>query len=197
MEWQDTIVGGLVGIIGGGAGVVLSGSSFTSHQISDEPIQIPVRTHAGETAFVAQAEAADVPIPFGLEQTDGTTENTSLSATEQVADSEAIQVNAVGVEQNVMLADGTMTNLGYAEVNGCATVFVDADQDGTFDFAVVDVNHNTVMDANEVFTVPADMELTVGMFLQEMTAVADDALMAQGNDLQPDYSNDADTFSYA
>lgn len=80
----------------------------------------------------------------------------------------------------------TGANFGVMTVDDQEIVFVDVNDDGTFDYAVADVNQDGQLTDDEMAYVE-DQQLTVEMF--EDAAMNDDYLAS--NDAEPDYVNDA------
>lgn len=97
-----------------------------------------------------------------------------------------IDVHILGVEQGVEGPDGSLMNYGFAEIDGHAAVFVDADNDQSFDGVIIDVNDNNQLDDADYFAeIADDSEYTVDNFIQHI----EDPLMAD-NDADVDYSAD-------
>lgn len=108
-------------------------------------------------------------------------ENTAPEV-EVVAVVDEPEVEILGVAHDVE----TGANIGVMTVDDQEIVFVDVNDDGTFDYAVADVNQDGQLTDDEMAYVE-DQQLTVEMF--EDAAMNDDYLAS--NDAEPDYVNDA------
>lgn len=109
---------------------------------------------------------------------------------------EGIEVHVLGVDENVEVGDGSVVNLGYAEIEGYNAVFVDSDADGTFDLLGVDVNHDGYIDVEHEVMEVDDPGMNVEAFNEAAPAPTSDPVddvYAQ----MPDYTNDADVSSFA
>ena len=105
-----------------------------------------------------------------------------------------IEVHVLGVEENVVTEGGDVINIGVAQIEGHDALFIDADNNGTFDYVAVDVNDDNNIDIeNEVFGVN-DPDMNVSAFSNEAPVQSNpsvDDIYAQ----MPDYTNDADVSS--
>lgn len=114
--------------------------------------------------------------------------HTTTHETPHSTDDPEIQV--LGVEENVVLEDGSVVNLGFAEVGGHAAMFIDSDDNSLFDQVIIDVNNNQEIDEQDIISeVNPDLGLGVDSFNQALNTLQDpvDDLYAQ----MPDYTNDA------
>ncbi len=87
-------------------------------------------------------------------------------------------------------------NIGGLSIDGQEVVFVDVDNDGQFDYALSDLNHNGVIDENEVAEVN-DPRINVQNFAEASGMNSDvdaNGDLASAND--PDYTNDANVDAY-
>ncbi|MBO7498267.1 MAG: hypothetical protein J6T64_03650 [Bacteroidaceae bacterium] len=114
-----------------------------------------------------------------------------VHTTSQSDDLASVDVHVLGVDHNVDVGDGSVVDLGYAYLDGHAAMFIDVDQDGTFDAAAIDLNDNGKIEEGEFGELNPDLGMTVEGFEQaaEMqSGSAVDDLYADS----PDYINDAD-----
>ena len=124
----------------------------------------------------------------------GSGDNVSHSGDDIEVESE-VDVHIVGVGQ-VEAQDGSMIDAAYGTVDGHQSVFADIDGDGEVDTVLIDANDNGQIDDNEIIVGEGS-----GIYMSELAAEAavnnadtlDDQLYAE----MPDYTNDADTSSFA
>ena len=136
-------------------------------------------TPAQQNAFSSNAIAAATGHHYG---------NDALYAR-----SENVEVHILGVEENVVMEDGSLINVGIADVDGHTALFIDADANGTFDLVAVDSNDNGYLDANDDI-VPLDNEqINVANFQDAVDPYGhQDDMFTQ----MPDYSDDPDVTSF-
>ena len=112
-----------------------------------------------------------------------------------------IEVHVLGQEEGHVFSDGSVANIGYAEIGGETAMFIDVidvngneGPDGIYDVMVIDTNGDTVIDANEVAAVDPDTGMTVDYFdaAMQMESPVDDMYASM-----PDYTNDADVSALA
>lgn len=112
----------------------------------------------------------------------------------QPTDDNGVEVHVLGVEENVVTDDGYVINVGIAEVEGHDALFIDGNDDGTFDILAVDVNDDNDIDlSNELFNVN-DPDMNVESFNNEL-ATQPDPTVEDIYVQMPDYTNDADVSS--
>lgn len=80
-----------------------------------------------------------------------------------------IDIHILGVEQNILDSDGSTYNLGHAEIDGHAAMFIDIDNDQFFDGVLIDVNDNFVFDEGDFCSeLPNDPAYSVDNFMTNM-----------------------------
>lgn len=128
-----------------------------------------------------------------------TSSTSSHAATAPVSkphnEGEDVEIEVLGVEENVALEDGTVVNIGYAEVDGHTAIFIDGDNDIQFERVVIDVNDNLKIDRQDITYEVSDTNLNVNTFNEALNAPlqATEDLYAQ----MPDYTNDANVTDLA
>lgn len=78
--------------------------------------------------------------------------------------SEVVEVEVEGVQENVELEDGTIVNIGTATIEGHDAAFVDVDNDGTFDIVGIDENNDGIISENEISELSQDSGMNVDNF---------------------------------
>lgn len=95
-----------------------------------------------------------------------------------------VDVHVIEVGQADLDGNGIAENVALVEIDGNEVMLVDIDQDNVADVMIADMNGNGQIDGNEIVDITSD---GVGM----PTMSDGDLYMAQ-NDMEPDYTNDAD-----
>lgn len=105
-------------------------------------------------------------------------------ASQQSNEADDVDVHVIEVGQADLNGDGMAENVALVEIDGTEAVFVDFDQDNVADVVIADLNGNGRIDDDEIGDITSQ-----GI---EMPTMSDgDMYMAQ-NDMEPDYTNDAD-----
>lgn len=125
----------------------------------------------------------------GSQNTD--TQNTGTDTQDSGDDDGEVQV--LGVSE-VTLENGSAVTVGQLTVDGQEVLVVDVDQDGTFDLLAMDVNQDGEITSEEMVDIQED-NLTVNALQQTMEAQESSSNLYADN--LPDYTNDADTSSFA
>lgn len=103
---------------------------------------------------------------------------------QQPSGSAEVDVHVIEVGQTDLNGDGMAENAALVEIDGHEVMLVDIDQDNVADVIIADLNGNGQIEGNEIGDI-SDQEL-------DMPTMSDgDMYMAQ-NDMEPDYTNDAD-----
>ena len=142
----------------------------------------------------ALAVANGQPAPATNNVTTDTDHSLLASNPVQHTDDNSVEVHVLGVEENVVTDDGYVINVGIAEVEGHDALFIDGNDDGTFDILAVDVNDDNDIDlSNELFNVN-DPDMNVESLNNEL-ATQPDPTVEDIYVQMPDYTNDADVSS--
>lgn len=99
-----------------------------------------------------------------------------------------VDVHVIEVGQADLNGDGMAENVALVEIDGNEVMLVDINDDYVADFMIADMNSNEQVDGNEIVDITSE---GVGM----PTMSDGDLYMAQ-NDMEPDYTNDADMGLY-
>lgn len=103
---------------------------------------------------------------------------------QQSTGSEDVDVHVIEVGQADLDGNGVAENVALVEIDGTEAMLVDIDQDNVADVVIADLNGNGRIDDDEIGDITSQ-----GI---EMPTMSDgDMYMAQ-NDMEPDYTNDAD-----
>lgn len=113
-------------------------------------------------------------------------------------DPDPVEVHVLGVETDVVLGDGIVADVGFADIGGHIATFIDVDpelHDG-FDIVGIDENDNGKIDENEIAPLSPGSGLSVETFQQELGAQVNTDPADQIYSQTPDYVNDADVSGY-
>lgn len=149
-----------------------------------------VDSHAGVEVAVAEQDVDHTQ----TDAHDTTQPDVQETAQTDVPTAQDVEVHVLGVHENVVADDGSVMNVAVAEVGGQNVMFVDLDQDHTFDVVVTDANGDGQITLDEQAPID-DPNLTVENFLAAQGQQAtdpSDQLYAQ----TPDYMNDADVAGF-
>ena len=145
-----------------------------------------------------EPEIVEEPVSGGEESNGelaGNHDTEEVETTEVVEDVQGeVDVHIVGVGQ-LEAEDGSLVDVGYAEIDGHSSIFADTDGDGEVDTVVIDANDNGQVELDEIIDAEGS-----GITMEDMAAQAamnnaetmDDHLYSD----MPDYTNDADTTSF-
>ena len=125
---------------------------------------------------VADVRAENIVMP---QAPDGTT-----SVSQQSGGNDDVDVHVIEVGQADLDGNGMAENVALVEIDGNEVMLVDIDHDNVADVMITDMNGNGQIDGNEIVDITGE---GVGM----PTMSDGDLFMAQ-NDMEPDYTNDAD-----
>lgn len=125
---------------------------------------------------VADVRAENIVMP---QAPDGTT-----SVSQQSGGNDDVDVHVIEVGQADLDGNGMAENVALVEIDGNEVMLVDIDIDDVADVMIADMNGNGQIDGNEIVDISGE---GVGM----PTMSDGDLFMAQ-NDMEPDYTNDAD-----
>lgn len=125
---------------------------------------------------VADVRAENIVMP---QAPDGTT-----SVSQQSGGNDDVDVHIIEVGQADLDGNGMAENVALVEIDGNEVMLVDIDIDDVADVMIADMNGNGQIDGNEIVDISGE---GVGM----PTMSDGDLFMAQ-NDMEPDYTNDAD-----
>ena len=173
---------------------------------------VPSASHEHATASastVSTGHANDLSSPAVTAHEDVSAASETATTTPEygndVAQTESqeteIEVHVLGQEEGVVFSDGSVANIGIAEVGGETAMFVDVidvngneGPDGIYDVMVIDTNGDAVIEANEVAAVDPGLGMTVDYFdaAMQMESPVDDMYASM-----PDYTNDADVSALA
>lgn len=180
---------GLSSAVGAAGGVVIGSVAAQEVQAQDvivdpNPPYVTQPETISETETIIESESNSEPTPDPIPEPDPIPDPDPIPSPAPESELEVLAYDRV---ENV---DGTQMDVAVVNVNGESVGIVDMDLDGKADIIMQDVNHNEVIEENEVGIV-ADMNI-------EMKPLAEisgfDPLYAQEN--LPDYVNDADVDSY-
>ena len=129
---------------------------------------------------VADVRAENIVMPQAPE---GTT-----SVSQQSGGNDDVDVHVIEVGQADLDGNGIAENVALVEIDGNEVMLVDIDHDNVADVMITDMNGNGQIDGNEIVDITSE---GVGM----PTMSDGDLFMAQ-NDMEPDYTNDADMGLY-
>ena len=129
---------------------------------------------------VADVRAENIVMP---QAPDGTT-----SVSQQSGGNDDVDVHVIEVGQADLDGNGMAENVALVEIDGNEVMLVDIDIDDVADVMIADMNGNGQIDGNEIVDITGE---GVGM----PTMSDGDLFMAQ-NDMEPDYTNDADMGLY-
>ena len=129
---------------------------------------------------VADVRAENIVMP---QAPDGTT-----SVSQQSGGNDDVDVHVIEVGQADLDGNGMAENVALVEIDGNEVMLVDIDHDNVADVMITDMNGNGQIDGNEIVDITGE---GVGM----PTMSDGDLYMAQ-NDMEPDYTNDADMGLY-
>ena len=125
---------------------------------------------------VADVRTENIVMP---QAPDGTT-----SVSQQSGGNDDVDVHVIEVGQADLDGNGMAENVALVEIDGNEVMLVDIDHDNVADVMITDMNGNGQIDGNEIVDITSE---GVGM----PTMSDGDLFMAQ-NDMEPDYTNDAD-----
>ena len=125
---------------------------------------------------VADVRTENIVMP---QAPDGTT-----SVSQQSGGNDDVDVHVIEVGQADLDGNGMAENVALVEIDGNEVMLVDIDHDNVADVMITDMNGNGQIDGNEIVDITGE---GVGM----PTMSDGDLFMAQ-NDMEPDYTNDAD-----
>lgn len=125
---------------------------------------------------VADVRAENIVMP---QAPDGTT-----YVSQQPGGNDDVDVHIIEVGQADLDGNGMAENVALVEIDGNEVMLVDIDIDDVADVMIADMNGNGQIDGNEIVDISGE---GVGM----PTMSDGDLFMAQ-NDMEPDYTNDAD-----
>ena len=129
---------------------------------------------------VADVRAENIVMP---QAPDGTT-----SVSQQSGGNDDVDVHVIEVGQADLDGNGMAENVALVEIDGNEVMLVDIDHDNVADVMITDMNGNGQIDGNEIVDITGE-----GMGMPTMSD--GDLFMAQ-NDMEPDYTNDADMGLY-
>lgn len=130
---------------------------------------------------IANDEVADVRAEH-IVMPDAT--NGATYTSQQSSGSEEVDVHVIEVGQADLDGNGMAENVALVEIDGNEVMLVDIDYDNVADVMIADINGNDQIDGNEIVDITSE---GIGM----PTMSDGDLYMAQ-NDMEPDYTNDAD-----
>ena len=125
---------------------------------------------------VADVRAENIVMP---QAPDGTT-----SVSQQSGGNDDVDVHVIEVGQADLDGNGIAENVALVEIDGNEVMIVDIDHDNIADVMITDTSGNGQIESNEIIDISGE---GVGM----PTMSDGDLFMAQ-NDMEPDYTNDAD-----
>lgn len=125
---------------------------------------------------VADVRAENIVMPQAPE---GTT-----SVSQQSGGNDDVDVHVIEVGQADLDGNGMAENVALVEIDGNEVMLVDIDHDNVADVMITDTSGNGQIESNEIIDISGE---GVGM----PTMSDGDLFMAQ-NDMEPDYTNDAD-----
>ena len=183
--------------VGAGGAFVWHGQVYGTYYAEEWNSMTPEE----QQAFTAQATGSahvdshvGVEVAVATQDVDHTQTDVQETAQTDVPTAEEVEVHVLGVQENVVADDGSVMNVAVAEVGGQNVMFVDLDQDHTFDVVVTDANGDGHITLDEQASIN-DPNLTVENFLAAQGQQATDPsgqLYAQ----TPDYMNDADVAGF-
>ena len=112
----------------------------------------------------------------------------TTSVSQQSGGNDDVDVHVIEVGQADLDGNGMAENVALVEIDGNEVMLVDIDHDNVADVMITDMNGNGQIDGNEIVDITSE---GVGM----PTMSDGDLFMAQ-NDMEPDYTNDADMGLY-
>lgn len=112
---------------------------------------------------------------------------TTTTTTTTTTGGDDVEVHVVSVDNDVELG-GDVVDVATVTINDTPVLFVDTEQDGEANVAIIDMNQNRHIEENEIIDVE-DKHISM-----PTEADVDDNVMAS-SDL-PDYSNDSDIITY-
>ncbi|MDO4949770.1 MAG: hypothetical protein Q4E55_06345 [Bacteroidales bacterium] len=191
--------------VGAGGAFVWHGQVYGTYYAEEWNSMTPEEQQAFTAQATGSAHAdshAGVEVAVATQDVDPTQTDVHVAAQTNVQETaqtdapavQEVEVHVLGVQENVVAGDGSMVNVAVAEVGGQNVMFVDVDQDHTFDVLVADVNGDGQITPNELAPID-DPNLTVENFLAAQGQQAtdpSDQLYAQ----TPDYMNDADVAGF-
>ena len=125
---------------------------------------------------VADVRAENIVMP---QAPDGTT-----SVSQQSGGNDDVDVHVIEVGQADLDGNGMAENVALVEIDGNEVMIVDIDHDNIADVMITDTSGNGQIESNEIIDISGE---GVGM----PTMSDGDLFMAQ-NEMEPDYTNDAD-----
>ena len=125
---------------------------------------------------VADVRAENIVMP---QAPDGTT-----SVSQQSGGNDDVDVHVIEVGQADLDGNGMVENVSLVEIDGNEVMIVDIDHDNIADVMITDTSGNGQIESNEIIDISGE---GVGM----PTMSDGDLFMAQ-NEMEPDYTNDAD-----
>lgn len=129
---------------------------------------------------VADVRAENIVMP---QAPDGTT-----SVSQQSGGNDDVDVHVIEVGQADLDGNGIAENVALVEIDGNEVMLVDIDHDNVADVMITDTSGKGQIESNEIIDISGE---GVGM----PTMSDGDLFMAQ-NDMEPDYTNDADMGLY-
>lgn len=114
--------------------------------------------------------------------------NGATYASQQSSGNDDVDVHVIEVGQADLDGNGMAENVALVEIDGNEVMLVDIDQDNVADVIIADLNGNGQIDGNEFGDI-------TGQGVDMPTMSDGDLYMAQ-NDMEPDYTNDADMGLY-
>lgn len=97
----------------------------------------------------------------------------------------------------VVGADGTPMDVALFSVDGTEVAAIDVDRDGTVDAVVSDLNGDGVISSDEMLDVRNEQAQMADLINGASGYAAEDpTLLAQNNDVLPDYTNNADVSGF-
>lgn len=114
--------------------------------------------------------------------------NGATYTSQQSSGSEEVDVHVIEVGQEDLDGNGMAENVALVEIDGNEVMLVDIDDDYVADVMIADMNGDDQIDGNEIVDITSE---GIGM----PTMSDGDLYMAQ-NDMEPDYTNDADMGLY-
>lgn len=169
--------------VGGGGAFVWNGNVYSTYTAEEwDAMTDEQKEEYYENLNWSKQEVDDQPEVEVVSTTPDNPVDSPLAEVEVVVDDEP-EVEVLGVVHD----DETGANFGIMNVDDQEIVFVDVNDDGTFDIMASDLNQDGQVTDDEMAYIE-EQQLTVEMF--EDAAMDNDAYLAS-NDDEPDYINDA------
>lgn len=169
--------------VGGGGAFVWNGNVYSTYTAEEwDAMTDEQKEEYYENLNWSKQEVDDQPEVEVVSTTPDNPVDSPLAEVEVVVDDEP-EVEVLGVVHD----DETGANFGIMNVDDQEIVFVDVNDDGTFDVMASDLNQDGQVTDDEMAYIE-EQQLTVEMF--EDAAMDNDAYLAS-NDDEPDYINDA------